>query len=369
MTLNVFIAVSLMVIVAIAYFVDRVKGEKEESVSNTLIFSGTTLIVATSGIETFDTVTDLIFQLLSLKPSENEGGYLFWVIVGFLLIVLGILLKLNLKERVYVLNMYGIAVQNDIDTPKALKELKLSEHKVKEQIVDFVQFFNNSAEINKKTNQYICKQIESAAEKFIARTKEKKVTYFTGMAPIPYTVYAGTFLNEGKITHYFEYNGNDGHYYALQKATKKAIKKGWDKFSITIPKNKDINASEVVLAISVSHKITNTDLSQFSIDIINLTLSNPKDNVVIYLQQLQEYKNMIYDVVQNQLPDEYPNLNTIHIVASIPSCLSLELGKIIGLKTNRIVDVVVHHYIRSNTPCYTFGLYVNGKNKGELQRN
>ena len=169
--------------------------------------------------------------------------------------------------------------------------------------------------------------------------------------------------------HYFEYNAhNGGHYYSLKKATKKEIKKGWNKLDIAWPQNIDTNANEVVLAISISHKVNNADLSQFSTDIIHLALNTPQDNVIMYLQQLQEYKNKIDGVIQNQLTTKYPNLKTIHIVASIPSCVSVELGKIIGMRTNRMPDIVVHHYISSHTPCYVFGLHVNGSKKGDLWR-
>ena len=368
MTYNIAIAIVLIAIAAVVYFINLFRGKEEDSVSNTLAFTGIGLIA--SGIPTIsDAAIDAIFQLLKFQTPENEGGYLLRVIVGFILIALGLILKFNLKKRVYVLNMYGIAAQKDIDDPKALSDLKLAEHKVKEQIIDFVQLFDGGIAINQRTNQAICKQIENATVKFSAKATEQKKTYFTGMAPIPYTVYAGTFLETAKISHYFEYNAhNGGHYYALQKASKKEIKKGWDKLNITSPQNIDANASEIVLAISISHKVRDADLSQFSTDITHLALNTPKDNVIKYLQQLQEYKNIIDDVIQNQLTNEYPKLKVIHIAASIPSCMSLEFGKIIGMRTNRMVDIVVHHYIGSNTPCYTFGFYVNGANKGKLWR-
>lgn len=368
MTSNVVIAIILIVIATIAYFINLFRGKEEDSVSNTLIFTGVSLIA--SGISALsDAVVDGIFQLLSLQAPANEGGYLFRMIIGLALVILGLVLKFNLKKRVYVLNMYGIAAQKDIDEPKALTDLKLAEHKVKEQIIDFVQLFDGGTAINPKSNKAICKQIENATAKFSAKVTEQKKTCFSGMAPIPYTIYAGTFLEAAKISHYFEYNAhNGGHYYSLKKATKKEIKKGWNKLDIAWPQNIDTNANEVVLAISISHKVNDADLSQFSTDIIHLALNTPQDNVIMYLQQLQEYKNKIDNVIQNELTTKYPNLKTIHIAASVPSCVSVELGKIIGMRTNRMPDIVVHHYISSNTPCYAFGLHVNGSKKGDLWR-
>ena len=70
--------------------------------------------------------------------------------------------------------MYGIAAQKDIDEPKALADLKLAEHKVKEQIIDFVLAFNGGTAINPTSNKAICKQIENAAAKFSAKATEQK---------------------------------------------------------------------------------------------------------------------------------------------------------------------------------------------------
>lgn len=368
MTENVIIAIIFIAIIGGIYFINWIKGKEENSVSNTLISTGC-LLIASGVPDVSDAIIDSIFQLLSLQSPTNEGGFFFRALIGLVLIILGLVLKFNLKNRIYVLNMYGIATQKDIDEPKAIADLKLAEHKVKEQIIDFVQLFNNGKAINKKTNQVICNQIENITNKFSAKAADQKKTYFTGMAPIPYTVYAGTFLESAKISHYFEYDAhNGGHYYSLKKASYKEMKKGWDKLNITLPQNIDKNANEVVLAISITHKVTDVDLSQFSTDIIHLALDVPQDNAIKYLQQLHEYKKTIDDVIQNDLTTNYPKLKTIHIAASIPSCVSLELGKIIGLRTNRMVNIVVHHYNESITPHYVFGLYVNGLNKGKLWR-
>lgn len=139
MTSNVVIAIVLIVIAAAAYFINLFSGKEEDSVSNTLILTGISLIA--SGIPAIsDAVVDCIFQLLSLQSPENEDGYLFRAIIGLALVVLGLALKVNLKKRIYVLNMYGIAAQKDIDEPKALADLKLAEHKVKEQIIVLFSF-------------------------------------------------------------------------------------------------------------------------------------------------------------------------------------------------------------------------------------
>lgn len=369
MTYNTIIAIVLIVVTLIAYLISWLKGKEENSVSTTLFSTGVLLIA--SGIPAIsDAAVDAIFQLLSLQTPENEGGYCFRAIIGLVLIVLGIILKYKLKEHIYILNMYGIAAQKDIDEPNALKDLKFAEHKTKEQIVDFVQFFDGGAHMKTKMNESICKHVENNAIKFNSKVANSKKVFFTGMAPIPYTVYAGTYLGGTNISSYLEYNSqNGGHYYKLTKATKKEKKAGWEHINSTFPTNIDFNSTEVVLAISISHTIRISDLSQFSADVVKLSLNNPKDNVVKYSQQLDEYTNSIYEHIETKIKEKYPNLKTIHIVASIPSCISLALGKQLGLRTNRLGEVVVHHYLSSNNLCYPFGVYVNGNNKGKLLIN
>ncbi len=361
------IFVIILVAAALVVFILTIFSDKKEnSISNAMIAAGIVLVTScVPGLN--ELLIELISGLLEVEISGNEGSYLFRVVTGLVLLLLGILLHFMLKERVYILNMYGIAAQKDIDDPKAIKDLKLAEFKIKEQIIDFVQLFDGGVNIKPKVNEAICRHIKNATVKFTAKVSDQKASYFTGMAPIPYTVFAGTFLESAKIHGYFEYDAhNDGCYRKLKKATKRMKKSGWEHLNIVFPQNINANTTEVVLAISISHKVRNEDLSQFSSDIVHLELDNPQDNVIKYLQQLQEYKNTIDDVIQTKLLERYPNLHTIHITASIPSCVSIEIGKTIGMRTNRIKDVVVHHYINSNTPCYAFGVHVNGTQKGKL---
>ena len=77
-----------------------------------------------------------------------------------------------------------------------------------------------------------------------------------------------------------------------------------------------------------------------------------------------EYKKVIHDCLDTKLRECFPNLKTVHLVASIPSCMSIEIGKIIGMGTNRMMDIIVYHYIHSNTIKYPFGVYVSGSRKG-----
>ena len=364
MTENSIILIILIALLIINVIISAFSGKEEKTISGTLISSGITLIM--SGIpELSEMILGIIATMLNSSLVDTDGSYKFRFVSGILLVIAGIYLKYKVNERIYVLNMYGVAVQKDIDEIKAIKKLRLSEYKVKEQIIDFTPFFDGMS-MKQNVNSKICQQIEKSTTKFATKVTDQKFSCFTGMAPIPYTVYAGTYLENAKITRYFEYcNANGGDYYELKKASKKE-KAQIPGLKLTFPPHLDPTASEIVLAISISHEVRHQDLSQFAMDIVTLSLDEPKDNVIRYTQQLDSYKQTIYQCIETDLFNKYPNLTTIHIAASIPSCMSIEIGKSIGVRANRVHDIVVHHYIGSSNPPYTFGLYVSGSKKGQL---
>lgn len=357
--LIILIALLIINVIASAFF-----GKEEKTISGMLVSSGIALIM--SGIpELSEMILGIIATMLNSSLVDTEGNYIIRLIVGIVLIIIGILFSMKVNERIYILNMYGVAVQKEVDDVKAIKDLHLSEYKVKEQIIDFISFFDGSS-MKQNMNSKICKQVEKSCLKFSTKVTDHKHACFTGMAPIPYTVYAGTYLENAKITRYFEYcNANGGDYYELKKASKKE-KAQIPGLKLTFPPHLDPTASEIVLAISISHEVRHQDLSQFAMDIVTLSLDEPKDNVIRYTQQLDSYKQTIYQCIETDLFNKYPNLTTIHIAASIPSCMSIEIGKSIGVRANRVPDIVVHHYISSSNPPYTFGLYVSGSKKGQL---
>lgn len=364
MTENSIILTILIALLIINVIITTFFGKEEKTIYGTLISSGIALIM--SGIPGLsEMILGLVASLLHSSLVDTKGNYIIRIILGILLIIIGIVFKIKANERVYILNMYGVAVQKDIDEVNAIKELHLSEYKVKEQVLDFTPFFNGLS-MKQNTNGMICKQIEKSTTKFSSKVTDQKHTCFTGMSPIPYTIYAGTFLENAKINRYFEYcNANSGYYYELKKASKKE-KSSIQELKLSFPTSPRSKDTEIVLAISISHEVRHQDLSQFSMDIVDLALDNPKDNVIRYTQQLDDYKQKIYECIETDLFSIYPNLKTIHIAASIPSCMSIEIGKCIGVRTNRVQDIVVHHYISSNNPPYTFGLYVSGSKKGQL---
>ena len=367
MTGNSIIIIVLIAVAIISFSISLVLNKEEKTITNTLIASGIALIM--SGIPTFEElILGIIAALFKFQLIQTEGSYIFRVVIGVILIILGVFLYFKIKKRIYVLNMYGIAARKNIDDSKSAKDLKLAEYKIKEKVINFIPFFEGTA-MSQKMNKSICEQINEETNRFSAKASEQKESCFTGMAPIPYTVYAGTLLEEAKISRYFEYSNksNGGYYYELKKAKNKKGKT-YPKLNLTFPEKPDTAAQEVVLAISITHNVRDEDVSQFNTDVVRLSLDKPEDNIIKFKQQLENYKSIIQNVLETELTDTYPQLRVIHIAASIPSCMSIEIGKTIGLKTNRLKSIVVHHYMSSMDKPYTFGLYVNGDKKGQLYK-
>lgn len=125
---------------------------------------------------------NIIIAVLSLEGISVASDNPYPVLVcGLALVVIRLLCKKNMREKVHVLNMHGL-ISRDISEKKAIKELKLADYKVKEQVIDFIPFFNNG-NINAGINRSICNQIQTNVESFIAKTSDD-IGCFTGMAPI-----------------------------------------------------------------------------------------------------------------------------------------------------------------------------------------
>jgi len=347
----------IIIISAVVFFASTKKTSKDVSISNAIIVTGLGMF-STSIPKTF---TDFVLLLLGKSVQNGINPYVK-MICGFILLIFGMYYRKNLKEKTYVLNMHGL-ISRDISDESAIKELKLADYKVKEQIIDFIPYFNKGR-IDAQMNDFICSHVEKDVNKFTSKITDN-VGCFTGMAPIPYTIYAGTFMEDANIKRYFEYDGRPGKkvYYELKNATKKQKKKGWGKLKTYFPNEINAQSSEIVLAISISHMISDDNLCQFDgKDIVRLQLDNTDDNVIRFKEQLDEYSYKICQFINKELDKKYPKLQKIHLVASIPSCVSIEIGKSFGLKQNRNINIVSYHYVRGSSPQYKFGIYINGEN-------
>ena len=319
--------------------------------------SNPSVFLITSGVglvaESFAGFREFILSIFFTVDTSNNYVSL---ISGFALIILGIILLITIRQRIYILNMLGLNSQKEISDRVNLKDLQLADYKVKERLIDFVDFYNSSP-INKNRSKIIIDNIKNKCISFEQRSADGE-TAFTGMAPIPYTIYAGTLLNNQTRNRFFEYRRSDDRYYELKKKRRKS----YPKLETFYPEHIENKLKEVVVALSVTRKIQSSDILQFSdLDIINICLEKPKDNVIFYIEQLEDYANGVVEEIE-KLKDIYQNIEKVHLVCSIPSCLSLKIGMLLNLSNNRLPQVISYHFQQSADTKYPYGIIVAGKN-------
>ena len=360
---TVIIFILIVVVWTLINLLSKFTNEKETNFAKSIIGLGISMIGCTiPGIS--DTVIEIAAKASGFETQGISNIYIWWIF-GLILIIIGFILNRDIKDRVFVLNMFGMFSQLEISDVKNIHDLKISDFKVKEIIIDFVDIFKSG--INEKNNKLIVTKIKNECEKFSNRSKDF-ISCYTGMGPIPYTILAGTYLADSKVERYFEYKRSENKYYELN--IKKKKKENYQELKERFPQNKNINSKEVVVSISITRPVNDVDLVQFTNqDIIKLYVDNPADNLITSKKQLYDYKEKIGDCLE-KIKNDYTKLETINLVASIPSCVSLEIGKKISLNNNRLPEIVAYHYNNSSVPKYEFGIIVteNPQNnkKGKL---
>ena len=352
----VIIIVAIVVICLFALVLKKIfVKDPATDVATVMITSGVGLVVsAFPGIR--EAIAAVIASSANIKVSlETEP---LAIIAGFLLIGLGFVYKRNIKDRTYVLNMYGMFSQLDISDIQHIEELNLTDFKVKETIIDIVDVFSHGT-MSQEKNAIITNKISKLCNAFRNRSADFKAC-FTGMAPIPYTMYSGNCLSGGSISRFFEYKRSENKYIELAK-------KGKNYPTLKIEKNEaNKEAQEVLVALSVVMPVLDADIAQFKdYDRVYIRLENPANNIITSISQLNNYVTTIVDEIE-KLKVDYPKLRTVHLAASIPSCLAEQLGEKFMLNSNRLPEIVAYHYDTKKNPKYQFGIVVAGSESGKL---
>jgi hypothetical protein len=357
--------IAMLIVTNIIIFVFyRIKNtNKEQTTGGMLIATGVALITSS-----FPSLSGSIIELLnnllinSNLTSSNSVNFVS-LICGFSLIIIGLYYNKNIKDRLFVLNMLS-KDKKLISDKKREKDLHISDYKLREHQIDVIRMFNDAENLSQTSCKYITEEIEEKINNFVNQSKDfKKI--FTGMFSIPFTILAGTYLSATEIDEYYEYNrNNDKYYYILSKKWNKK-KKNYPILNV-IKQEPNPQETEVIIAISVTKNVMDTDLVQFSgKDTIKLELQKTDDNVIKFREQLDEYTKLIIKTLED-LKLTYPNLKKVHLVGAIPSCLSIELGRRISLNRNRLPQIISYHFKYGNTPKYSFGLIVTEVEKGKI---
>ena len=147
----IILVAAIIIVVCIVVLVVKkcfIKSNAETDISTTMITSGISLMVAA-----FPGTKELLLSFVA-EMADKDITYETdpaMIICGMILIAFGILYKINIRDRIYILNMFGIPVQKEISDDSNIKDLKLADFKVKEILIDFVDVFN--VNMTQKTNE------------------------------------------------------------------------------------------------------------------------------------------------------------------------------------------------------------------------
>ncbi len=328
----------------IRHFVNR---QKEEAISDILIATGTQLTLTC-----FGTFNDKLFAFLS--DTEAATNYV-QLVVGIFLVISGIVFHLYIKNKLYILNINGYF---DKRIEQHHHELGLNHFQFKEREIDFIRVYKKG--INKLTSKDIIDEIKEKVATFKAESKDKSRAY-TGIAPIPFIFVAGKEFSREKFHRYFEYDKFNNIYYSLTPCNKRKKPYSRLRVSTNIATISSSGIEDVVLVVSITQQILDSDLSQFAYPKIHVAVDNPSDNKIKYTNQLDEYTMKIYETIKD-LPGHFPDLKRIHLVYSGQSCLALEVGKLLDDTRNK--EIISYQFISQNNPVYAWGIVVNGQRKG-----
>ena len=240
---------------------------------------------------------------------------------------------------------------------------KFSLNDYKERELNFQNIYNRIFKKRKddESVQCILEQIKEDVTGFKNESKGLKKGY-TGIAPIPFIMYAGTFLNREKIDKYYEYDKKKCLYSELSNK-----KESYPRLLIdTNINNLNENKKEITLVISITQKIQDDDIKQFirRSNVVKLHTEKIQDNIIISVKQLDEYTNLVFDTIQ-KIKDKLGNISKINMIISSQSCFALEIGKRSADNT-RLPQIVSYQFEQQNKIKYPWGIIINSDNANKL---
>ena len=358
-----YILIAIILIGIIYNIIQFVKGKKEQSFIGMMFATGLTILNQASG-DWQDTMVKII-AIICKRTDINQftGEFnIYYFFFGAILMIIAIIFKFNSKRKVCVLNINGYMKQR---IEPYLKNRKDIINDFRERDLNFVNIYKKifCNRLDEESYECILEQIEEQVNAFKNETIELKRGY-TGIAPIPFIMYAGTFFDREKIDEYYEFDKIDAKdYYKLDNSKTK-------KYPKLKLKNKleelDVNKGNLVLAISITKKISDSQLKQFDneCNIVKFEVDKPYDNTIKYKKQLNEYVNTIFDTIE-EISQKLDHIKTINIVCSSQSCLALEIGRR-SVDSTRIPQIVSYQFENQSDIKYPWGVVINGKNKGKL---
>lgn len=334
--------------------------KKEQGVSAILLTIGPTLIVSSFG-NVWSNINQTIATLFSSESADEviELNSAFsqtnWVqlITGLLLIGAGGYLTYFSKNKLFILN---INAYSDKRIEPNSKDLGLSTFEFKERDIDLVKIYKKNQ--IKDSYKEVLEIIEDKTTSFRLESRNFRRGY-TGIAPIPFIMWAGTHLKHEKIDEYFEYDKiQTDKFYKLKKGRKYFPIKRKDYLN-----ENDSTTNEIVIAVSITKRITSEQMKQFgNAKKVELYINEPKDNAIKYKSQLIVYAQEVVKIIEDISAST--SSKKVHLLISSQSSLALEIGK--RVDDRRMAEIICYFFDIQQDKNYPWGIIMNGENKGEI---
>lgn len=352
--IKVYIAfiISIVVVGLIGWLLWKLfwKKDEETPASDKLIAGAVDVILAT--LPSFsDTAMQFLYDLFQIEKTATESGLSpKWLIaIGLVLLVAGVILKLVEASAGYViLNMPGTIHHTKNDG--MLNALKIQN--CEEIETNTANCQSEMQRLSQTRANAIIADIQTQMTRFNTMSRSKRC--FTGMAPIPFVIIAGTKHKGRDIKYYLEFD----------KATQQYIKLSNDKQfpALNLPSISAIEAEEIVVAVSTTALINDANTSQFNLPVFRLSLTEPKDNAIYSKRQLDNYVNETVTFI-SEVSKKNSQVKRVHLLLATQACFAYALGKSLVLMQNRVPQIVSYHYI---APSYRVGIVVNGSAAGQV---
>lgn len=332
---------------------------------NKQIETGFSVNFVTTGLalvtESFGTFSDKAFALLSGDEATNN---IVQLVTGIIIIGIGIWMWMYTKNKLSILNLLGMK-ERRIEEHR--KDVGLNRFEFKEREVDLGIY---ARKMSLERYEEATNMIEIKMKSFYSENKDVKKGY-TGTAPIPLTMFAG-YCDQGAPTvEFFEYHKLDRKYMRLDKSKKNffSSKRPYPDLQLRHPLD-TLNledAEEVVVGVSTTIQIQEEQVQQFNAPFIDVSIETPKQNSIMYEDQLHDYKKFIFDLFVEL--SGYSSIKKIHLLLSCQSSLVFEIGKILTTDTY-MVEIINYNYVNnsgSTGPCYNWGISFNNQGTRYIQ--
>ena len=351
-TFFIFFIVIIILIVLLVKAVYDLFCEKDEekTTSDKLIEGGITVILAT--LPSFsDSFLQFLYDWLQIAKTVEKGGFSpCWLIgLGLLLIAMGVILNIvDASSKYVILNMPGTIHHTKEDG--MLKSLKTD--KCDEIETNTTNCQAEMQKLSQTKTTAILGDIQAQMVRFNRETKSKRC--FTGMAPIPFIVFAGTRHRGSDIKYYLEFDKATQQYSKLNNAKEYPI---LNKSTITTT-----TSEEIVVAVSTTALINAANTGQFNLPVFNLSLNEPKDNAIFSKRQLNDYVNTTVTYISD-ICKQNSQITKVHLLLATQACFAYALGKLLVNMQNRVPQIISYHYI---APSYKVGIVINGSSAGQI---